>query len=366
MQIFYNDNTIQNITEFINTNYALKKIAFFVDDNAVNQDISLQLQKQLTNKVIENKPLTEDVAFCIICGNFTFQQQSLKKITSCNLPFGYIITQLNQSSFLTNFIQQQSLQKIYSAEFIALEKQTIKKQNFACNLAVVSFLQAQNLCLFEKEFYARVFNKAYTLECKDKLIAICESLEGLMQLKLKNMQTANLKVADAVVKYLKLQTKYNFLQEENAILTFANNLTNCLFNNFYENTFIASVFATSLLQKYFALTFDNCYTFNYEKNLPYCNRDFKDNIQDFKNSVVNNDLCYKLLFNRDYFASQLNLISTKIFLNKYDFLCIFDDFGYKLVNILKKCNIKENILQVANSENENIFKQVRNVGLLDF
>ena len=55
----------------------------------------------------------------------------------------------------------------------------------------------------------------------------------------------------------------------------------------------------------------------------------------------------------------------KYFLQKYDFLCIFDDFGYNLVKKLEKCNLKECILKTANLTGNTLFKQIRNYGLLD-
>lgn len=366
MQIFNQESVISLIGEYISNNYALKKIAIFVDDVEINRNITYELEKVLNNKVITNKEITEDVAFCVICGNFLFQQQSLKEILKHNLPYGFLITTLSQSSFILPYIQKETLTRIKAPEFIAFEKQFIKKQPFSQNLSAISFLQSREVSLFEREYYARVFNKDYMLECKQKLQSICDSINGIMEIKHKNVQTANLKVLDCIVKFLKLQQKYEYLTEPDAILNFSFSLTKCVFNNFYDNMFIASVFSTNLIEKYFSLSFDNSYTFNYEKNLTYCSDNFSSNVIDFQNAVVSEDLCYKLQANKEYFMKELLQIKTKLFLKKYDYLCIFSDFGLKLTQILQKSNIKDCILCVANSNQETLFKQIRNVGLLDF
>ncbi len=366
MEIFCQDDVILLVSEFISKNYPLKKVAVYVDENEINQALIYALEKSLTNKVIENKEISEDVAFCVLCGSYEFQQDCLKKITKHNLPYGIVVSNLSQSSFILPCLQGEVLTKINSPKFVAFEKQHIKKQPFSNNLAVVSFLQSRMVSMFEKEYYARVFEKNYVLEIKQKLLSVCNLIDGIMEIKHKNIQTANLKILDAIIKYLKLQQKYSYLQEFDTISNFAHDLTKSVFKNFYENMFVASVFATSLMEKYFALSFKNSYTFSYENSLKFCPDNFNENIIDFKNALITKNLCYKLQVNKEYFLSELFQIKTKLILKKYDYLCIFSDFGYKLTQILQKCNIKNSILKVANLKTENLFKQARNVGLLDF
>lgn len=366
MQIFNQENVISNVAEHISTKYALKKVAVFVDENEQNKEIINQLSKTISNKIIENKPISEDVAFCVVCGNYLFQQECLKTIMEHSLPYGYIITNLGQSSFLMPCLQEEKLVKVNSPEFIAFEKTQIKKQAFSSNLAVVSFLQTRMLALFEREYYSRIFEAHYVLECKQKALSICDAINGIADMKLKNPSTANTKILDATIKYLKLQQKYEFLEDFDAVANFAFDLTKHVFKNFYENLFIASVFATSLMEKYFSLSFENEYSFSYEKNLKHCCDNFNNNIIDFQNAVVSKKTCYKLQINKEYFINELFAIKTKLILKKYDNLCIFSDFGLKLVQILQELNIKDSILKVANLPQETIFKQIRNVGLLDF
>ena len=114
------------------------------------------------------------------------------------------------------------------------------------------------------------------------------------------------------------------------------------------------------------LSFKNNYTFDYTKQLQYCVDDFLSNIEDFKSSTIDDGLNYKIYVNKDYFNQELTYIFTKYFLQKYDFLCIFEDFGYNLTKKLEKSDIYIEIRRVANLKGESLFKQIRNYGLLDF
>ncbi len=366
MIIVNNDKYIDAIINFIKENYLYKKIAFFVDDEKTNINLVREIQKKLENTIITNSALTEDVAFCFICGNYKFQQDCLIEITYNNIDYGFIISNLSQSSFLSPYIQDEKLIKIYSPKIIVFDKNLIKNQDFSSNLAVFSYIQSKRVSIFELEFYSRVFNTNYIFDFKNKVLAICDAFNGLMDIKLKNINTANLKVLEFLVKYLKLQDKYDILYNQDTIFEFSNALTSNLYSNYYENMFIASVFATNLYQKYFTLSFNNNYSFDYSKQLNFCLEDFTNSIEDFKKSEITDNLNYKIIVNKNYFKEQLLLLITKNFLNKYDFLCIFDDFGYNLVKKLEKCNFKSCILKVANLKGTNLFKQIRNYGLLDF
>ena len=366
MDIYNIDKNIEDIVEYINTQYPYQKIAFFVDDNIENIDLIRKIQKQLNNIIIENESLTEDVTFCVICGNYKFQQDSLIEVTYNNINYAYIVTDLSQCSFLSPYIQDENLIEIYMPKVTFFIKSSIKKQNFSSNCAVFSYIQSKRLSVFELEFYSRIFNKNYILDFKNKLTAICDAFYGIMESKIKNCNSANIKVLDLVIRYLKLQEKNPILYKEDSIFNFSNNLTNNLFTNFYDNFYIASIFATNLYEKYFALSFKNNYCFDFSKQIEYSSNNFIDTINEYMLSEVKDDLNYKIIVNQNYFKSELLDIKTKYFLKKYDFLCFFDDFGYDLVKKLEKCNFKSIIKKVANNAEFGLFKQIRNYGLLDF
>ena len=61
------------------------------------------------------------------------------------------------------------------------------------------------------------FEAHYVLECKQKALSICDAINGIADMKLKNPSTANTKILDATIKYLKLQQKYEFLEDFDAV-----------------------------------------------------------------------------------------------------------------------------------------------------
>ena len=191
MQIVSTENNIDEVTQYISENFTYQKIAFFVDDNNDNINLVRKIQKQLVNNpIIENSTLTEDVAFCFVCGSFRFQQDSLIEITYNNVKYGYLVTDLEQCSFLSPYIQDENLIQIYMPEIIYFEKNSIKNQKFISNLGVYSYIQSKRISIFEMEFYSKVFNRCYILEFKNKLLYICDSFGAIMEHKWKNSWTS--------------------------------------------------------------------------------------------------------------------------------------------------------------------------------
>ncbi len=367
-KIFSNDEIDDNLLNHLEENFPFRSVAFYVEDEKINWFFNFE-KKVKTIKCVLNPKCVSETFVAVVCVGNGKMQNDVKCIYALhqNVEINFIQFSLNGVAYLLNAYQTEKDLCFQNNNFnVFFCENSIKKSDFSQNLGVYSYLLSRYVFLFEKEFYAKIFNTNAELMIKKQLYEMLSKLKGLLNKKIENFSNANMIVLDCLKEYLLLFQKYSVMQEVSSVEYFAVELTGSLFSDPFENCFISSVFLTSLYEKYFKLSFQNSYCFDYYKKVNLLPEKWSEKISEFSQNKITKELCYKLQANQNQFSCEVVKLQNILTNSKYDFLGMFSDFGYGLLNNLKKCNIKRNLEISAEKSERIMLSQIRNFGMLDF